>query len=234
MPVRKKYRKRRRRRTYKRKRRGRRKPRLGFPITMTARCRQAGSITLDAQAGTLAHYKLCCNMVHMPDGNLPSKQPRHYGIYADIYNKYKVLGAKLTIRPTGPTSTQVNTQAFGIMINESGTIQAPNTQLTHFLEDPKIFGRSRLTRRGIAETRPLTSKWSIKRLSGEKQGSDDVLDGSTGNSDISAAGPSRKEYFTIWAGRAGLDVTDPVPINFTYTIEYIVKFFDFNDKLPVG
>lgn len=235
MPTRRKY-KRRRRRRKRRYRLSRRKrlPPLGFPNDMVARLRMAGTLTLDASAGTLASRRIACNIAHEPDPNNTSRELRHYRVYAGVYNRYKVIGAKLNVRVVGPGSTQVNTQAIGIMINDTGILNAPNTTIVDLLEDPKMFGKSRIIRHDMAGTPSMTSKWSIKRLAGKKHDSDDVLDGLTGNTHVAASAPSRKEYFCVWAGRAGYDLLDPQPITLSYTLEYLVKFWDYNEKLPLG
>lgn len=236
MPVKRRTRKRRRRRRKKVIRyRKRRLPPLGFPIAMTARLRCAGAFNLDAGTSSLATYKIACNAVHQPDPVQQSKQPRHYGLYADIYNKYKVLGAKITLKCTGPTASNTNNQMYGIVMNDLGTLQSPNDSVTAFLEDPKVFGRSRVVDgQATARTRSLTEKWSIKRIAGTKNDSDDVLDGTTGNAQYSSAHPSRMEYFIIWAGRNGLDTIDPASVQFTYVVDYLVKFWDYNAKLQMG
>lgn len=236
MPVKRRTRKRRRRRRKKVIRyRKRRLPPLGFPEQMTARLRCAGAFNLDAAASSLASYKISCNAVHNPDPVQTTKFPRHYNIYQQIYNKYKVIGAKITLKCMGPTSYNTNNQMYGIVINGLGTLQSPNDTITAFLEDPKVFGRSRIVDgEATARTRMLTEKWSIRRVAGKKDDSDDVLDGTTGNAQISASHPTRQEYFIIWAGRRGLDTLDPEPVQFTYVVDYLVKFWDYNVKIPLG
>lgn len=229
--------------TKRRKRRFRKRrkrlPRLGFPKTLTARVRVAGSIVIDAGANDLATYRLSCNAVHKPDTDgTSSRQPRHYGIYADIYNRYKVLGAKLIVKPVQNISAtdERNNSFYGVQISNTGVLLSPNQSIIDYLEDPKAFGQVKMLNAvNVASTRRITSKWSIKRLSGGKNESDDVLDGITGNAQVTESAPSRQEWFVIWYGRAGLDTTiNPMPMNFTYTIEYIVKFWDYNAKLPEG
>lgn len=210
-------------------------PPLGFPLQSFARLRVAGSITLDGTQSTLATYFLSANAVHLPDPTQASKQPRHFDVYASIYNRYKVVGSKLTLTPVGPNSTEAKDQIFGIMVNNTGSLQSPNNTLTALMEDPKAFGNMRrVSGAAVSLTKPLTSKFSIYRAGGTLRDSDDVLDGITGNSYVSASAPSRQLYYCIYTGRAGLDVADPSPINFTYVIDYLVNFWEFNLKMPLA
>lgn len=232
MPPAKKHNK---KKTNKKKQRKRKLPPLGYPIQTVGRVRMGGSFTLDGQAGTFATHRISCNYPAQPDPDgASSRQPRHYGVFSRIYNQGRVLGAKLILRPTGPGSTQINTMMFGVMINDTGSLSAPNTQISDLVEDGRLFGKYRRMRHDIAGTKPIVMKWSCKRIGDVKNGNDDVTDFNPGNVYQSASPPTRREYFCCYAGRAGLDVLDPQPINFLYTVEYIIKFWDFIPNLAEG
>lgn len=124
---------------------------------------------------------------------------------------------------------------YGLCVNATGSLQAPNNTITALLEAPQAFGKQRrLKATELSQTRALTKNWSIKSMGGGVNESDDVLDGTTGNAYISQSQPSRELYFTLWAGRAGLASADPGSINFLYHIDYLVSFWEFSEEQPMG
>lgn len=186
---------------------------LGLPMHQVARLRYADQISLDATAGSLTSYVFATNDCYDPDVTSTGHQPRYFDQYMTMFSKFVVLGSKITVKACCNSTASVD-----ILLNllTSTTVTAP-TSVIQFLEERKRQYKilSPMTNEGLT----LVSTYSGKKYNNKGWISDDTQAGS------SSSGPIDKKYFILTA--AAMNPTDnPPSVDFTVTIDYIVKFFD--------
>jgi len=215
-----------------RKIRHHRKLPVGFPLKYTCKLRYTDTIYLNAPNDGVASHAFRANNIYDPDYTGGGHQPRHFDILAEMYDKYTVIGSRITAKLVGFSSTSDDAQAFGIRISPDSLLQTPNTSVAALHE----MGKSSSTKWTMVKsdaplaTRSIIQNWSQKRnkaVGGIT--SDDVLTGST-----TGAGPSTQDYFVVFTNSTGMGVVgdDPPSLRVMVSIDYIVVFHGLKGNLP--
>ncbi len=196
------------------KRRGRlvRKPiALGFPKRQMVRLKYSDTIRLDPGLATAAEYTFRCNSLFDPDFTSVGHQPRTYDQWALLYNKYTVVGAKITVKPFGPTTWEnVTSLVYGIAKSKDTGLPA-GLDWIDLAEQPSLFGSYRTLTAEIGKARSITQTFSLKKDLNEVPNGD--------NSAVTNANPTTGMNWIIWCmSPNGVDGT---PVDFTVNVEYI-------------
>lgn len=70
----------------------------GFSQTKVVRLKYCDQYTITSLAGTMASYEWRANSIFDPDYTSGGHQPMFRDIYAGLYNKYRVLSSKITVK----------------------------------------------------------------------------------------------------------------------------------------
>lgn len=224
MPYRKKYR--RKRTTRRKNNRGMTKwyprrnylPLSGFPQRKMVKLRYAEVFALNPAASSVATYVFRANSVYDPNFTVTGHQPLGFDQWAAIYNRYTVLGSKITLSPSPADLTNVYPVQYGVILSDDSADIASLTS-TEILEGkygsdrPKQIGTDLLTPKNPRAVK----KFSAKKFFGTK----DVLGGAAYGASVTA-NPSQDAYFHCYSQSIGS--TDGASLNFTAIVDYIVMF----------
>lgn len=189
-------------------------PLTGFPEKKVVKLRYVDTIKLadSTTPGLVKTYPFSCNSAYDPDATIGGHQPYGFDQWAIIYNHYKVLGSKMTIRVTNTPGSQSGS-IFGIKVDDDASVvlNAPGLMEQKDSRYNLVIGQNGPMR--------LSKKWSLKKT---MDPTDD---------DVSAqvnANPADQEYFVIYAAPA-----DPAvvlgTICFQVQIDYIIQFSEMKD-----
>lgn len=227
MPRRKTTRPRRRRRKFTRRRKARvRRPILsGFPSRKLVKLRYVDTgLVLDAASGSMAQDIYRANSVFDPYQPIGGHQPMGFDQWALIYNKYTVLGAKMTMEYSPLSTSNVVPGRMGILLSSDTTGVSHYTSINNLLE-------SKLTGSNYKEIGATINMYSGNRVKVSKTfsakkffGKVNVIDGSANSADVTA-NPGNEAFFIPWVS-AIASAQDPGALNFTIRIDYIVMFHD--------
>lgn len=228
MPPRKKkrvYRKRK-KRTY----RPRRAILSGFPKKKIVKLRYTdSSITLDAASQSTAQHVFRANSVFDPDYTAAGHQPMAFDQWALLYQRYTVLGSKITVRYT-PTSASNLTPAYmgctlGTVTNPLANFTTGVNYVNNILES-KQTGNYQVvgTLYPVQSSKgpryaSITKTFSAKKFFGKVN----VQDGNSTSAAITA-NPSDTAYYSVWM--ASIDSNNPAAITVNVSIDYIVMFHE--------
>lgn len=70
----------------------------GFPQTKVVKLKYCDQYNISAGVGAIASYEWRANSLYDPDKTSAGHQPMFRDVYANIYNKYRVLSSKITIK----------------------------------------------------------------------------------------------------------------------------------------
>lgn len=200
----------------------RRRPVLsGFPTSKMVKLRYIDSdITLDAAAGLTADYVFRANSVFDPDYTGTGHQPMGRDQWSEVYNRYTVLGSKITLYATPIATTNSVPTYFGITLSGETSPLGSYSSINSILES-KLSSGTRLAGSTVSGAIPrslkLTKTFSAKKFFGVK----DVQDGAALSAEV-GANPSKDAYFSVWA--ASVDGSNPGAMSFRVQIDYIVLY----------
>jgi len=228
------YKKRRRsfkRRTYKRKaykakRRPLRIPRSppgqGLPNQIICKFRYAEEINIDAT--TISAYVFRANSLYDPNYTGTGHQPAPYDQMKLFYKKFKVIGSKITVRPTQKDTNYEQLCAYcGIINSKTGADYASYSGVENILESKwgkrfKLVGA--YTSKGAAnkaDAAYVSSTWSLKRDETRLASDNDF-------SHPSATNPTEARYFELVNMSVALN--NPAQFFYLVTIDYIAICMD--------
>jgi len=173
-------------------------------------------ITLNPGVGSTATHSFNCNGLYDPDYTSTGHQPLGFDQYMALYNKYQVIGSKITVQVRSLDSSY--THIVGIYQSDS---TSASIVMSRLMEQGKMKwdvlvpysqnGHKVLT---------LTSNFSLKAVTeGSNLLGEDLLEGNSGTN------PTRSFYYHIVAyGDGGNDTTGVYISN--VTIDYITVFSD--------
>jgi len=179
-------------------------------------------ILIDPGTLSASGYAFRANCCFDPDYQSTGHQPMGFDQWGAFYQKFVVLGAKITVTPLAGDTTS----------SASSGIVSVNLQRTPFIDlniNQQIEQKhSRYTTLQLGfKSRPITVKYSAKKFEGVKDVSDnDDLYGTQ------SASPSKQSYFVI-AAYAAQPSSDVLPIRMQVKIQYIVMFKD-PQRLPIS
>jgi len=208
-----------------RKPRRRRRRRYNLPVGMPERykCKLRYTTVLELNAGTDASnsHTFRCNNIYDPDLTGTGHQPFGYDNLALQYEKYRVLGSKLTAKVVGFGVQNGVAQAIGIRKGAQSILQSPNDSIPELVEMGTIAG---LKWKNVNIENPLKTAiahtWSLRRDLGAAGTYEDTINGSTNGS-----GPATQNYFTLFVTSKGLSKDNPAHLDVMVTVDYVVEFF---------
>lgn len=190
-------------------------PLAGFPQKKVVRLRYVDTIKLtDTTTPNLTKtYPFSTNSAYDPDQTIGGHQPYGFDQWGLIYNHYKVLGSKMTLRVTNGASVGQAGIIYGIKVDDDASVvlNAPGLMEQKDSKYDVCVSQS--------APRVLTKKWSLKRSM------DPTRDG-TGA--LIGANPGDQEYFVIYACPADASNTLGT-ICFQVQIDYIIQFTELKD-----
>ncbi len=195
----------------------------GFPKSQVVKLRYVDTgLTLDPGVGLISEYVYRANSVFDPDFTGVGHQPMGFDEWANIYNRYTVLGSRITVYNTPATTTNVTPGYFGVVLSANSTPIASYTSIDNLLES-KLAGKnwrtagSTLTQTTRGNSQVVSKNFSAKNFFGVT----DVNDG-TGLSSVIGGNPTEHAHFGIYA--ASIDGNNPGSLFLTVMIDYIVQF----------
>lgn len=196
----------------------------GFPIKKLVKMRYVDTgVNLDAPASGIAQVVYRANSVFDPYEPIGGHQPMSFDQWALIYNKYTVLGAKITMEWTPLTVVNFLPGRFGILLSSDTAGTAPYSNINSLLES-KLIGNYKtfgiLFNANQPKHNSVSKTFSAKHFFGKR----DVVDGSA-NTALVTTNPGNEAFFIPWVC-AQANAQDPGVATFMITIDYIVMFTD--------
>lgn len=183
---------------------------IGFLDKFRTRLQITDNIVLAGFGVSVTTFKqFSMNSCYDPDPSLGGGQPTYFDQFQAIYQRYNVVGSKLTARFALPNNTGITgdgpyqigctgSQSTGIPTTDPATLcTQPNTTFDLLTGDT---------------TKVLTTTFSMNFLN-ENGASDSAT----------SANPALQWYGGVWASPLGASIAGSV--NVIVTIEYIVDFF---------
>lgn len=228
----------RRKRTFPRRRSYRRaykklKLRLGgFGNSKIVKLRYVSAFDLTvAELMPFADKKYRANSIYDPDYSAGGHQPLNFDTYAELYHKYTVLGAKMTMKYMlkQPAVTASEPIVIGIVLNDN--IDEPpagaSSSVAKLIENGRfkwrIEANSNNSTSGVPKV--MTRYFSAKKFFKVK----DVLDNHQLGAEVTT-NPAMCAFFDIIAGRVVGNSGALATIAGLITIDYIVKFRILKDQ----
>jgi hypothetical protein len=180
-------------------RRFRSMPPLGMPSRKLVRLKYVDTISIDPPAaGVLAHY-FSANGMFDPNITGTGHQPLYFDQWMAGYDHFTVIGSKIRVTPSNPTTADIVPCQYGCIIDDNTTFSY--TTSAQVIES----SQGRFSKIAGAKTAPQTKysssivrKWSGKKFFGTKSLiGEDTFRGSA------ATNPVEEAYFGVWAGSIG-------------------------------
>lgn len=212
------------------KRTGRRRRRYGralariptlLPSKQVVRLKYCDLIGLDPAASWIAsQYTFSANGLYDPDITGTGHQPMGFDQWTALYNKYTVIGSKITVKPAFNNSPESGSYVCGLTVEGLVPTAASITKLMETFP-----GRMKTVQSGI-QIPTFVGKfkphyWYPNR----KLLTDDLLAGTA------SANPSDQVYYNIYAYYVD-QATNATEIKLIVTIDYLVVFTDPIDVSP--
>jgi len=194
----------------------------GFPQTKMTRLRYCDTVTIDPGAAIIGYYSFRANGIYDPDQTSTGHQPMGRDIWAQIYNRYVVLGAKITAT-FSPQEKLSHPYIYGIKIDDDGaTVPLNVSELVESGQSKYRMANNDYTVRG---PQSITKYFSAKKWFNVSNVKDNV----TRIGAPIGADPADIASFLLWVGPAG-HISDSSPWHVTVKIEYIVLFTEPQDQ----
>jgi len=168
----------------------------------------------------VAYNTFKANGCYDPNATGVGHQPRGWDEHVSLYNKYVVLGSKITFQPTQLDSTDTNVGYFGI-IKRTNTEQilGQTTSIGDIMEARKGVYRRMNGFRSGGRPLTLTSKYSHKKHFNTKPTEHTLQTTTDPHGDALA-------NFDVYMIPNASETGNPGPCPCLITIEYIVLFKD--------
>lgn len=188
---------------------------FGFPKTLKMKHRYVETIRLVSSSGVPAFQRFRANGIYDPNQTGVGHQPMYYDQCALLYNHWKVIGSKISVKFVPTLSTTVP-QHVGILADDDTN----NSSIVTTLQEQTDTRKSAIA---WAPGKPttLTNKFSARKIYGPGIGGNTRLEGDT------TADPTEQFYFTIF--NAPLDNATGVGVDCIVTIDYIVLWTEQKD-----
>lgn len=217
-----------RRRPRGRRRRGRvmRIQRGPFMRNRIVKMRYLQHLNLTPVGGTpIQQFVFVANSAYDPQYSLGGHQPMGFDQWSQFYNHWTVIGSKISIMSTIP-STGTQPGIFGVRTANESNFLSTYTDLEGIMEDPRCSWRLIQTAVNGNVPKPAVATYSAKKwwnLQSIKDNQDWL--GGTVMSDLAS---TSQVYFVVFAG--SLDSTTIVPsFQMICKLTYIVMFSDPKD-----
>lgn len=191
----------------------------GFPMSKLVKLRYVEHFTLDYVA-SIPEYRFRANSIFDPNYTGTGHQPMGRDQWAELYQRYIVVGSKATVTYVATQAANQVPAYFGMKVmTDPAPISSTYTTVDEMLEDKKT-GRF-VTIGGTYNSAPnprsleVTRKFSAKKTFALTNPLDDPDIGAS-----QSANPVRAAYFTVWQG--SIAGNDPPEMNFKICIDYVV------------
>lgn len=183
-----------------------------MPNVFSTKMRYAHNFNLDAGIAGIATQVFSCNGLYDPDISGTGHQPRGFDEIVVMYDHWRVLGAKITLRVQNGSSDQGS--IFGISIQQNNT---PLTLLNDYLESGTVVSKMVGTNDGMG-VNGASYKLAPYKWLGLKS-TEDTYAGTT------SSNPNEQAFFHIFTGCVD-DTVNPAALQCYVVIDYIVQFFE--------
>lgn len=187
---------------------------LGFPDKVITKLRYTEAFSLSPAASQLVYNDFIANGLFDVNLEAGGHQPYYFDQFMTLYNHYKVLGSKITLRIT-PTAVSEDPCFLGVYLNDDDTHTPADVQSYQ-----EIGGNSchRMTPPGMNSTQTFSCTFSNKKVFRNLK-TDDLIGTSTAN-------PAETQVYTVYAYPVG---ANGCSFYVQVTIEYICEFFEKKD-----
>lgn len=193
----------------------------GFPSSMTVKLRYCQHFDLDPAAGLFAAQVFRANSAFDPDMTGIGHQPSNFDRWAVNYDRYTVLGAKITITENLKVTTSVVPAVVAVCLSEQGTDISTAFAaggVAGVLEQPRLSRSAKnLGLSNDGGPYSFTKTFSAKKFFGTN-----ALTAEPYAADV-AENPTEQAFFEV-AAMSPDDSSNPGNISLMATIDYIVKF----------
>lgn len=185
-----------------------------FPKTRKVSLRYVTNIEMDASAGATTSYAFRANDCYDPDYSGTGNQPYYFDQLMAMYNKFTVLGSKITITPFGA----VNVGEYVIVgLYKDNDTSARTANLVESMEAPgtKWIGVGNAAQ----NPRKLSLTYSARKTHGKNPIANPELAGTA------SASPTDQDFFRIFCG-CPTSTTNPGAVTVNVVIKYTVLLHD--------
>lgn len=187
-----------------------------MPPKFTTKMRYSENIALDPGVLSASTFVYRAGSLYDPNFTGAGHQPRGFDEIMPLYGNYTVIGSKMTVTWTS-TSGELYNQLVGVALLNQSTA----TDVNSYMENGIRSYRTIHPQKPTAITKMTYSP--RKMLGVSKPLSEKDLAGSQ------ATNPARESFYHLFS--FGLDSNDPVGVDATINIDYIVVFT--NPKLAI-
>lgn len=190
-------------------------PAKQMPHIWKMRYNTSKTLASGATAGTTEFYAFRANGLFDPDTGTGGHQPMLHDQLANFWEKYCVLGSKITVKVVGSNATAY-TAYLGVLLDDDANLLAVNPSA--LIENAK--GPYKIINSGANTSLRSTSvvaKFSAKKFFSKRNVLDDDTIGAPFGND-----PANQAYFLVWLNTGEFSSQNSVALNVDITIDYIV------------
>lgn len=189
--------------------------RTAFPASRIVKLRYIQPITLDPGASTAFVSQIfSANSINDPDVTGAGHQPMGHDQWATWYNRYTVIGAKISVM--GIISTTSNPALFGVRTIDLST--TGHTTIAGLMETPTVSWRFMQTAVNGNVPKPARANYSAKKWFNLTN----IKDNHTHVGAAFGANPATQVYFHVFYGSHDNGATDIPACSLIAKITYIV------------
>lgn len=170
---------------------------------------------MDPTVSTVTSHFFSANGMYDPDITGTGHQPLFFDQYMAGYDHYTVIGSRIRVTPSNPSTADIVPLAYGCIIDDNATFTYATTDAIVESNQGRYFklaGPHNAPQ--TAYSKSLTRKFSAKKFFGTK-----ALIGQEEYKGSASTNPSEEAYFGVWVGSIGN--TDGGNLYLTCEIEYI-------------
>lgn len=192
---------------------------VGFPKTTMVKLRYVDSVYLDPTTSTVAQYVMSANSLFKPQVAIGGHQPMNFDQWAQLYNHYTVVGAKITCTAHSGAVSNADGCFIGVNLQDDTSLSTdPSTILEQGLTRYKFFNQTYAA--GAGNGRTVSKTFSAKKFFNITN----ILDNTGRLGAGVGASPTEQAYFIIMVGPPPTSTVDISSILVTYKIDYICVF----------
>lgn len=189
----------------------------GFPQSRRAMLRYSDKITITSTAGTIGTHLFRANGIYDPDWSGVGHQPMGRDLYANLFNHYVVVGARISVKALGGQASSPQAGYVGVYLTDDTS--TGYTDFTGYIEAKRGSWQALAYQRN---SRSVNCKFSARNFFNVKDVKDNVDRIGAGV----GADPGEAAFFAICYQDLDAGTTDLVAL---VTIDYIVDFSEPKD-----
>lgn len=186
---------------------------IGIPTHRIVKLKSTCYSSVDPGAGTIYVNTLNLNSAFDPTGTFGTGQPLYYDQWSTMYNRYVVLGYKVSVQAVSTDNTNPVVVGFTPIMNSTGLSDWKNYR--------EIAGTTQKVLSSDVDRAWFTVKGSIKKFAEPQGGS--LLNDDTVRATVDA-NPTRMLHGHIYV-QAMNSSADPSAVHLIVTVTQIVKFY---------